>query len=91
MLIAFHGLDRPDAGTLRQELLPAHAEYQHHRGNPVGGPLRDADGVTCGTLIIFEAHSIADAEQLMAGDPFVTGGLFAQTSITEFVAVDWPV
>lgn len=90
MLIAFHGLDRPDAGDLRDTLRSAHADYQHHRGNPVGGPLLDDAGNACGTLIIFEADSVDAAERLMADDPFVAGGLFAQTSIREFVAIDWP-
>jgi uncharacterized protein YciI len=86
----FHGVDRPDSINLRTATLPAHAHYQHHRGNPVGGPLLDAAGASCGTLIIFEAPDLAAAQAIIADDPFVTAGLFASTSVYEFRAVDWP-
>ena len=86
----FHGVDRPDGADLRAATLPAHAEYQHHRGNPVGGPLLDADGSACGTLIIVEAPDLATAEAIIAADPFVVAGLFASAIVHEFRAVDWP-
>lgn len=86
----FHGVDRPDGGAVRAATLPAHADYQHHRGNPVGGPLLDTDGASCGTLIIFEAADLATAQAIMADDPFVLAGLFISASVHEFRAVDWP-
>ena len=86
----FHGLDRPDCADLRADTLTAHADYQHHRGNPVGGPLLDEDGASCGTLIVFEAPDLASAQAIMAADPFVVAGLFASTHVHEFRAVDWP-
>ncbi len=86
----FHGVDRPGSSGLRTDTLPAHADYQHHRGNPVGGPLLDATGASCGTLIIFVAPDLATAKAIMADDPFVTAGLFASTSVHEFRAIDWP-
>ena len=86
----FHGVDRPNSSELRAATLPAHADYQHHRGNPVGGPLLDPDGASCGTLIIFEAPDLASAEAIIAADPFVLAGLFATAAVHEFRAVDWP-
>lgn len=86
----FHGVDRPDSAQLRAATLPAHADYQHHRGNPVGGPLLDADGASCGTLIIFEAPDLTSAAAIIAADPFVIAGLFGSSSIHEFRTVDWP-
>jgi uncharacterized protein YciI len=86
----FHGVDRADGAELRAAMLRAHAAYQHHRGNPVGGPLLDANGASCGTLIVFEAADLATAEAIMADDPFVEAGLFASATIHEFRAVDWP-
>lgn len=90
MLIAFHGLDRTDARELRATLRPAHIDFHHSRRNLVGGPLLDTDGAMCGSLIIFEADSIEDATSQMASDPYITGGLFEHTTITEFIAADWP-
>jgi uncharacterized protein YciI len=86
----FHGVDRPGSNNLRAATLPAHADYQHHRGNPVGGPLLDSNGAACGTLIIFEAPDLATAEAIIEDDPFVTAGLFVSTSVHEFRAIDWP-
>ena len=86
----FHGVDRPDSADLRAATLGTHADYQHHRGNPVGGPLLDPDGAPCGTLIIFEAPDLVSAQAIIADDPFVTAGLFASTSVHEFRAIDWP-
>mgnify|MGYP001026027125 FL=1 len=86
----FHGLDRPDSTALRAATLPAHADYQHRRGNPVGGPLLDANATSRGTLIIFEAPDLITAQAIIADDPFVIAGLFATTSVYEFRAVDWP-
>jgi uncharacterized protein YciI len=86
----FHGVDRPGSTELRATTLPAHASYQHHRGNPVGGPLLDSNGAPCGTLIIFEAPDLATAEAIIEDDPFVIAGLFASTSVHEFRAIDWP-
>jgi uncharacterized protein YciI len=86
----FHGVDRPGSSALRAATLREHADYQHHRGNPVGGPLFDTYGASCGTLIIFEAPDLATAQAIIADDPFVTTGLFASTSLHEFHAIDWP-
>lgn len=86
----FHGVDRPGSAELRATTLPAHADYQHHRGNPVGGPLLDADGASCGTLIVLDAPDLATAEAIMADDPFVVAGLFSSATVHEFRAVDWP-
>lgn len=90
MLIAFHGIDRADASELRASLRAAHLEFHATRGNLVGGPLLDAAGNMCGSLIVFEATDIAEATAAMAGDPYVMGGLFERIAITQFIAADWP-
>lgn len=90
MLIAFHGIDRPNAGDLRAATRPAHLEFQSGRANLVGGPLLDEHGEMCGSLLIFEATDIDAAATEMAADPYVQAGLFERVSITEFKAADWP-
>ncbi|MFK7918503.1 MAG: YciI family protein [Ilumatobacter sp.] len=90
MLIAFRGIDRTDAPGLRASLRPAHLEFHSQRANLVGGPLLDADGNMCGSLIIFEADDIADATAQMANDPYITDNLFDTFSVNEFIAADWP-
>ena len=91
MLIAFHGIDRADASALRESLREKHLEFHAPRGNLIGGPLLDAAGTMCGSLIVFEAASIAEASREMAADPYSIGGLFETTTITQFIAADWPV
>ena len=86
----FHGVDQPDSAELRATTKQAHADYQHQRANPVGGPLLDADRAPCGTLIVFEAPDLAAARAIIAADPYVLAGLFASTAVHEFHAVDWP-
>jgi len=90
MLISFHGVDRPDSGELRASLRPTHLEFHASRANLVAGPLLDAAGVMCGSLIVFEAADIADATAQMANDPYIVGGLFETVAINEFVAAMWP-
>ena len=87
---AFHGVDRADGADLRARTKQAHADYQHTRGNPVGGPLLDANGAPCGTLIVFEAPDLATAEDIIADDPYVRAGLFVTALLHEFHAIDWP-
>lgn len=87
----FHGIDRPGSAELRIATRSAHADYQHVRGNPVGGPLVDADGVACGTLIVFEAADLAAAQAIIANDPYVIADLFEHFSVHAFLAVDWPL
>ena len=91
MRFAFVGHDRHDAGDLRARLRPEHAGYHRDRSNPVGGPLLDEHGEPCGTLIVLEAVDLDEARRVVAGDPFVVGGLFATSSLHELRAVDWPV
>lgn len=86
----FHGVDRADGADLRAATRSAHIDYQAGRSNPVGGPLLDADGASCGTLIIFDAPDLATAEAFVGGDPYVVAGLFATATVHEFHVVDWP-
>lgn len=89
MLITFHGIDRPDSAGLRGSTRPAHLEFQSHRHNLLGGPLRDVDGNVCGTLIIFEAPDVVTARAEMADDPYIRVGLFEHISFSEFCG-EWP-
>ena len=86
----FHGVDRADGADLRAATRSAHIAYQAVRSNPVGGPLLNANGAPCGTLIIFDAPDLETAAGFVAGDPYVVAGLFASTTVHEFHAVDWP-
>ncbi|NNL67647.1 MAG: hypothetical protein HKP30_15460 [Myxococcales bacterium] len=51
------------------------------------GPLRDADGSPCGSLVVFEAEDLAAAEAQAAADPYVVHGVFASHEVFETVVV----
>jgi uncharacterized protein YciI len=59
-----------------------HASYWHSLGlaNYLGGPFADRSG----GLITFEAESSAEAEQLVADDPFPQQGLIEQSWLKQW-------
>lgn len=67
-------LDYPDAFERRAALRPAHLAYlaEHAKDLKAAGPLLDAQGRPCGSLLVFETHDLAALEALAAGDPYVT-------------------
>ena len=62
-------------------LRPAHRQYLTsllEQGKlALSGPLTDAPGA----LIVYEADSVATAEELLRGDPFHSGGVFVRWQI----------
>lgn len=86
-LFAFLGHDGPDGPALRQRHRPAHLEgleplaaagrIRH------AGPLLDAGGAPVGSLILFEADSLAEAQAIAARDPYVVEGVFARHEVNE--------
>ena len=72
MRIAYFNVMRTDPNRVRA-VAPEHAVYWHDVDPPayLGGPMADRSG----GLITFDATSIEEAEQLVAGDPFVRADL----------------
>lgn len=66
-----------------REVAPQHAAYWRDLGLSayLGGPFADRSG----GLITFEAESSADAEALVAGDPFVGEGLLEHYWVKEWM------
>ncbi|MDG2908593.1 MAG: YciI family protein [Acidimicrobiales bacterium] len=84
MIFAIHALDRSDAGSLRAETRPTHLDYVAGFDVAYGGPLLDAEGDMCGSLVILEAEDLAAAEAFAAGDPYAVAGLFERVEIRGF-------
>jgi hypothetical protein len=61
---------------------PAHAAYWRERELPEyeGGPFADRSG----GLITFVVESAEEAERVIAGDPFMTGGLLEDSIVKEW-------
>ena len=79
--------DKPDSAATRQALRAAHIDYMkanQHRVLASGGMFTD-DGVTGhGGVIILDTDDRAEAEAFVAADPFYTGGLYGQTTISRW-------
>ncbi len=79
--------DKPDSSALRLATRPAHLDYAAANGIVFGGPLLDEAGQPCGSLLVIEAESHAQAAAFAAADPYAKAGLFAETTIRGFRTV----
>ena len=82
MLIALIARDKKGALPVRMENRPAHVEYLKS-GNAVqqAGPLLDADGEMCGSLIILDVADMTTAEAWASADPYGKAGLFESVEL----------
>jgi len=90
-LFAMIGRDGPRGAVLRKlhrdahlaglEPLEAEGRIRH------AGPLRDEAGAPCGSLVVFEADSLAAARAQAAADPYVVEGVFGSHEVFETVVV----
>ncbi|WP_135447995.1 MULTISPECIES: YciI family protein [Tabrizicola] len=81
-------LDKPNALQTRVENREAHLE--HIRSSGVveqAGPFIDAAGQMCGSLVILNVGSKAEAEAWAAADPYAKAGLFQSVMIQEWKKV----
>lgn len=86
---AVHCLDRTDIDTtpLRQAHGAAHMAHveAHLDRYRIAGPLKDADGVTIGSLLIVDAEDAADARAFLETDPYHAAGFWGEISIHAFL------
>ncbi len=86
-LFVFHGLDKPGALEIRKATRPAHLAWLESLQPRVkiGGPMLTDDGATpVGSMLVFEADTLAEAKALFAQDPYALAGLFGETSVRPF-------
>jgi uncharacterized protein len=81
-------LDKPNALQTRVENRPAHLEHLQSTGVvEQAGPFIDAAGQMCGSLIILNVATKAEAEAWAAADPYAKAGLFQSVMIQEWKRV----
>lgn len=76
--------DKPDAAELRAAHRAAHLEYLRGytaRILAAGGFLNDDGSVGKGGMIVLDTDSRAEAEALVANDPFTLAGVFEKVEI----------
>jgi len=78
-----HCLDKPGAGGLRKEHLPAHATYLKSRPIEIvmASPILAEDEAVIGSFLVVEAGNKSEAEAFGAGDPYAMAGLFESVHI----------
>jgi uncharacterized protein YciI len=82
MLIALIAKDKPGALSVRQENRPAHVEYLKATGVVnQAGPLLDAAGEMCGSLVVLDVPDMAAAESWAEQDPYAKAGLFESVEL----------
>jgi uncharacterized protein YciI len=83
MLYAMIAKDAPGALQTRLDTRPVHLDHLNSLGKKLvfAGALLDADEKPEGSIVIFEADSLQEAEQMAAGDPFVSAGVFASYEV----------
>ena len=84
MLFAAICTDKPHSLQLRLDNRPAHVDYLNSLGDKLrsaGALLSPEDQNPVGSLLIFRADTLEEAEALVAGDPFAKLGLFSTTEV----------
>ena len=89
MMFAIVCLDRPGGLDLRLATRPAHLAYLTTYAEKVvhGGPMLDAEGRPCGSLLLIDVEDHAAAAGFADGDPYAKSGLFESTVIRGFRTV----
>ena len=83
MLYAMIAKDAPGALQKRLDTRPVHLEHLHSLGKKLvfAGALLNAEEQPEGSIVVFEAESLDEAEKLAAADPFVPAGVFASYEV----------
>ncbi|WFS00465.1 YciI-like protein [Rhizobium tumorigenes] len=88
MLFAFLCTDKPDHLHVRMDTRPAHVEHLNKLNDEgtlkMAGPFLGPDEKPCGSLVIVEAASLADAQALADADPYAKAGLFESVEVKPF-------
>jgi len=87
MLFVVIGHDGPQGAARRPEVRPRHLAHLQPLAEAgrikLAGPFLDGSG----SLIVFEAASLAEAWAIVAADPYVTEGVFNRVEVKPFAQV----
>jgi uncharacterized protein YciI len=89
MLFAISCTDKPGSLELRMATRPAYIEHLKAEQARIllGGPVLDAAGNPCGSLLVVEATDRAAAEAFAAADPYAKAGLSESVAIRPYRVV----
>lgn len=86
-MYCFHCRDGEDGGKLRAIHREAHLKFIADQAEHLvlAGPLKRADGLFIGSLLIVKASDEVGARKILAGDPYLTGGVWQLIRVDEFI------
>lgn len=88
MRIALYARDKAGALPIRTANRAAHLAYIEETGAvEMAGPLIDAEGGMCGSLVILELPDMEAARAWAEADPYARAGLFDSVTLTEWKKV----
>ncbi|MFN4172524.1 MAG: YciI family protein [Pseudorhodobacter sp.] len=88
MRVALVCTDKPGAIQTRLDNRAAHLAHIETSGVvEMAGPFLNPEGQMCGSLIVLNVASLAEAEAWAAADPYAQAGLFEAVTITEWKKV----
>lgn len=88
MRVALITRDKPGALQIRLNNRDAHLAYIKETGVvEMAGPFLDHEGTMCGSMIIMNVETLADAQNWADNDPYAKAGLFEKVRIEEWKKV----
>ena len=85
MRVALMAHDKPAALPIRQANRQAHLDYIKTTGLvEMAGPLLDAGGQMCGSLIVLDVPDMAAAQGWADNDPYARAGLFSSVTLIQW-------
>jgi uncharacterized protein YciI len=82
-LFVIVAVDRPGRLDRRRATREAHLAHLAKFGDSIraAGPFTDEVGTPCGSMLVVEAGSLADAESMAADDPYALAGVFESVAV----------
>jgi uncharacterized protein YciI len=88
MRVALICTDKPGALQTRLDNRAAHLAHIEASGVvEMAGPFLDPAGQMCGSLVVLNVETLAEAEAWAAADPYAQAGLFESVKISEWKKV----
>lgn len=88
MLVCLMAHDKPGALETRTENRAAHLAYIEKTDCvTIGGPLKDAQGQMCGSMLVLDLPDMAAAQDWAKNDPYAQAGLFETVTLREWIQV----
>jgi uncharacterized protein YciI len=83
MLFAMIAKDAPDALQQRLDTRPVHLDHLNSLGKKLvfAGALLDANDKPGGSIVVFDAETLEEAQAMADADPFVAAGVFASYEV----------